>query len=208
MCARTAERFAVVSVCCEALLDVTPLLAVVCAHVTHGRRAYASGIPRVRVRVSCFSNAACVPPYACLITHASLLLQPLYSDSLGGFILSPEAGAMLCAYFADGSTQNAGASCIKGLDPLVTEPSPDCVPGCSRNGLPPSWCHELIDYGGCAWPPSSLERMMVQQLEVGNGGYNEVVFGTPPDNRPPLPRICVCRRRPHTASFTFSLVCD
>ena len=104
--------------------------------------------------------------------------RPLFDSSLGGFVVSPEAVQLNCAYRQDASTQSEHTSCIpfhQGTTGASTSTKATCRPGCSWDGAEPVWCRDLRDFSGCAWPPEQLAHMLQQQYEY-HGGYNEVVF--------------------------------
>ena len=101
--------------------------------------------------------------------------RPLFDASLGGFIVSPEAVQLNCAYRGDGSTQNEHTSCIPDLLARAARDLADCLPGCSWDGAKPTWCADEDDFSGCSWPHSQLERMLRQQY-ARHGGYNEIVY--------------------------------
>ena len=119
---------------------------------------------------------------------------PLYSDRIGGIVLSPEHNRLLCSYRADGGTM--GKTCIDPgaqgeAHPKETRVPPKlCVPGCYAHSPPDRFCDagEMPDEGAwaaweragadvtngvtCAFRPEHLKAMLSGK---GTGRYNELV---------------------------------
>ena len=105
------------------------------------------------------------------VAHAKAHSQrALYDETLGGFVVSPEAAVVNCAYSGDASTQGEHTSCLHH-----PKPGP-CLAGCSIEGNAPVHCTRVTDSSGCSWPPTDLESMLIQQRDIGGGIYNEIVF--------------------------------
>ena len=121
----------------------------------------------------------------------------------GGIVLAPSSVRVLCAYPSDGGTQGENKACAIAAclgrqppcpslgwmrsaaadDPRLADGS--CVPGCSVDGQPPSWCDSPADpSGGCTWAADRLQGMLEQQQALLRSGhatkseslYNEVVI--------------------------------
>jgi len=71
----------------------------------------------------------------------------------GGFVLRPAAAAVLCAYPADGSTQDKLCS-PRGA-------SAECVPGCPTGHASAHWCTSQDDWQ-CAWRADQLDEALAQ----------------------------------------------
>ena len=81
---------------------------------------------------------------------------PVYSNSLSGIILAPEANRLLCSYPFD--VGSLGRVCHpRGI-------SEGCVPGCTPTGqqaAPTDWCEGFFkDPWPCAWPADKTAMMM------------------------------------------------
>lgn len=90
-----------------------------------------------------------------------------------GFVLSPYATRVLCAYGGDGGTR--GKLCSPpGL-------SDSCVPGCAPKNAPDTWCdpsvHSNANDGWCdgrPWRSSDLGKFM--ERDRASSSYNEAVL--------------------------------
>lgn len=71
----------------------------------------------------------------------------------GGFVMRPDAATVLCAYHADGSTQDKLCS-PRGV-------SADCVPGCPTGHASAHWCASQDDWQ-CAWRADQIDEALRQ----------------------------------------------
>ena len=76
----------------------------------------------------------------------------VWSPTIPGFVIAPEAVTLLCGYSADASTQHGGSACPAAAD------------GQSHWCEPPGCC--LYGDGGCAWRPEMLDQLMAQQSKA------------------------------------------
>jgi hypothetical protein len=88
----------------------------------------------------------------------------LFSDTLGGFIVSPTEAQVSCSYPDDGGTM--AKTCSED-----GSPAPGCTPGCSQTQC------DATTWWGCSYPPYALGDMFQKYKEM-NSKYNEVVIGT------------------------------
>ena len=83
---------------------------------------------------------------------------PMYSASLGGFVMSPEHNRLLCSYAFDAGT----------LERTCQPPSEQCIPGCTHPSNWPNtlWCERNNHPWPCAWRPAALKEMLHVREEL------------------------------------------
>ena len=96
-----------------------------------------------------------------------------------GFVVSPYAAKLLCAYPSDGSSMSK--VCV-GPD---REPGSGCIPGCPRLDATGEWC-QRVDQWCAAWAPERIDDMLTQQVNRLKGAncrrdkcYNEIILDAP-----------------------------
>lgn len=107
----------------------------------------------------------------CMASVVNKRVPWLYSkgdSALAGFLVSPHAVELFCAYSGDGSTMN------KMCDPPGA--SDRCMPGCPLGHDDTRWCTRRDEGNQCAWRGNQLDQMLMQQVEQHDGGYNEIVL--------------------------------
>ena len=99
----------------------------------------------------------------------------IYQHSMGGIVIAPHDGLVLCAYAADGGTR---AKTCRGArrPPAVPHPR-QCIPGCIRPEYEEHWCdpHHPTAGGWCdgaPWRPLDLGKML--ELHRAKTDYNEI----------------------------------